>query len=234
MREHMRDESDGMRDGLLSRRIRGVALVLLLALPLTACSPFDDLMVSIFGRSMRDQASFDPYENPMPPPEGSVPFAGGNMAAGPFQVNLGQAEGVELPPPFTAGQVAGQAEVVMTLENPVAPDSASLARGEELYVRNCAPCHAESGIGAEAPLAEVHPTVAVFDVAGLTAQGYPDGYIYGIIRVGRGLMPAYGHRIGHFDRWHIVNYVRQLQGLVPEGGVGEVGEADVGEPAGEG
>jgi prenyltransferase beta subunit len=32
-----------------------------------------------------------------------------------------------------------------------------------------------------------------------------------MIRVGRGLMPSYGARITHFDRWHVVNYVRQLQ-----------------------
>jgi hypothetical protein len=32
-----------------------------------------------------------------------------------------------------------------------------------------------------------------------------------MIRVGRGLMPAYGPRITHFDRWKIVNYVRLLQ-----------------------
>jgi hypothetical protein len=38
-----------------------------------------------------------------------------------------------------------------------------------------------------------------------------DGYIYGMIRVGRGLMPPYGHQVAHFDRWNIVNYVRQLQ-----------------------
>ena len=25
-------------------------------------------------------------------------------------------------------------------------------------------------------------------------------------------MPPYGHQIPNFDRWHIVNYVRQLQG----------------------
>ena len=28
---------------------------------------------------------------------------------------------------------------------------------------------------------------------------------------GRGLMPEYGSRITHFDRWRVVNYVRQLQ-----------------------
>jgi len=31
------------------------------------------------------------------------------------------------------------------------------------------------------------------------------------VRVGRGLMPAYGHQVSHFDRWHIVNYIRLLQ-----------------------
>ena len=40
-----------------------------------------------------------------------------------------------------------------------------------------------------------------------------------MIRVGRGLMPEYGSRITHFDRWSIVNYVRELQsqaGNAPE------------------
>ena len=31
-------------------------------------------------------------------------------------------------------------------------------------------------------------------------------------------MPPYGHQIGHYDRWHVVNYVRQLQGQIPEPG----------------
>jgi hypothetical protein len=29
--------------------------------------------------------------------------------------------------------------------------------------------------------------------------------------VGRGLMPEYGSRISHFDRWNVINYVRQLE-----------------------
>jgi hypothetical protein len=46
-------------------------------------------------------------------------------------------------------------------------------------------------------------------------RDFTDGYVYGMIRVGRGLMPAYGHRISHFDRWNVVNYLRVLQGVVP-------------------
>jgi len=56
-----------------------------------------------------------------------------------------------------------------------------------------------------------------------------DGYLYGMIRVGRALMPAYGHQISHYDRWHIVNYVRQMQGVGPGSGEADGGEADGGD-----
>ena len=40
-----------------------------------------------------------------------------------------------------------------------------------------------------------------------------DGWIYGTITNGFGaLMPEYGSKISREDRWHIVNYVRLLQG----------------------
>jgi mono/diheme cytochrome c family protein len=41
--------------------------------------------------------------------------------------------------------------------------------------------------------------------------GRSDGYIYAIIRAGRGLMPSYGPRMTHLERWATVSYVRQLQ-----------------------
>src|SRR5947199_2346737 len=41
-----------------------------------------------------------------------------------------------------------------------------------------------------------------------------DGYIFGMIRNGRGLMPPY-NRIEEPDRWDIVNYLRSLQGKIP-------------------
>jgi mono/diheme cytochrome c family protein len=40
-----------------------------------------------------------------------------------------------------------------------------------------------------------------------------DGYIYAMIKQGRGIMPKYGDKIRGADRWHVVNYVRKLQGL---------------------
>ena len=193
-------------------RARFVAAALLAGL-MSACSPFDDLMVEIFGRSMRDQRSFDPYENTLLPPEGSVPFSAGNFSAGPDQVSLGQADpSAVMPPFFTATDVIIQAPVVMEMVNPVEATAESLARGERLFNRFCAPCHGTDGIGANARLAEVNPLLPAYDVAGDRAAALADGYIYGMIRMGRALMPAYGHQIPHYDRWYIVNYVRQLQG----------------------
>jgi mono/diheme cytochrome c family protein len=38
-----------------------------------------------------------------------------------------------------------------------------------------------------------------------------DGYVYGVIRAGRGLMPSYGARMSHDERWAVVTYVNSLQ-----------------------
>jgi hypothetical protein len=49
-------------------------------------------------------------------------------------------------------------------------------------------------------------------------RGRTDGYIFGMIRNGRGLMPPY-NRIEEADRWDVVNYLRALQsgGAVDKG-----------------
>lgn len=191
---------------------RGLLLLSLLA-PATACSPLDDAMVAIFGRSMRDQASFDPYENPLPAPEGSVPFAAGNLVAREGEVNIGQPEGLEdVPAPFTQVDVLNQAEAVVGLVNPVEPTSASIQRGEELFLRFCAPCHGPNAAGVTGYI--IPAGYPPFPLNTDRVREFSDGYIYGMIRVGRGLMPSYGHRISHFDRWNVVNYLRVLQGVI--------------------
>ena len=78
------------------RAVRSAALGLIAVS--AACTPLDDALVAVFGRSMRSQASFDPYENPRLPAEGSVPFSAGNYPSGPFEINVGQAEVVDSEP----------------------------------------------------------------------------------------------------------------------------------------
>jgi len=182
---------------------------------LVGCKPLDDAMVAVFGRSMRSSRSFDPYENVRPAPPGSISFSSSNFPGDPRAVNLGEpAEGADVVP-FTQMDMVpigtGNA-VVQSLVNPFAMgDTAALARGTILFNRHCAVCHGAQGIGAAATIAGKHPTVAAYNLNGPIVAGYTDQYIYGMIRVGRGLMPSYGFRIPHYDRWRIVNYVRQLQ-----------------------
>jgi mono/diheme cytochrome c family protein len=180
----------------------------------SACKPLDDTMVLIFGRSMRDQRSFDPYENTRPAPENSVAFSAGNYPSAPGVVNVGQPEGVDIPP-FTQNDlgtpgVGGTA--IQGMVNPFAANDAdALERGEELYLRFCVVCHGPDGVGANANIAALHPVLPAYNLSGPIVAAYSDQYLYAMIRVGRGLMPEYGSRISHFDRWTIVNYVRQLQ-----------------------
>lgn len=191
-------------------RLLAVALTLVSG---TACHPLDDAMVMIFGRSMRDQRSFDPYENTRPAPPNAVAFSSGTYPGAPDEWNLGEPDGTPIIPVTQADmQPIGTGNArIQALVNPITPDSASLARGKVMFERYCAVCHGYQGIGAQAPIAAKHPTVAAYNLAGPQVQGYTDQYIYGMIRVGRGLMPDYGYRVSEFDRWRIVNYVRHLE-----------------------
>ena len=194
------------------RMTRGWAALFGLLVISSACTPLDDVMAGIFGRSMRDQSSFDPYEDPLPAPEGSVSFSSGNFPARAGEVNVGQAEGLEeMPPPFTQLDVLNNAEVVVNLPNPVAPTEASLDRGEELFLRFCAPCHGPNGDGVSGYI--IPAGYPPYPLNTDRVREFSDGYIYGMIGMGRGNMPSYGHRVTHFDRWNVVNYLRVLQGV---------------------
>lgn len=194
------------------RKLIRLAVVAVALMSTSACTALDDAMVFMFGRSMRDQASFDPYENTRSPADAAVSFSSGNFAPDPNSVMYGTPTEHDYDvPDFDAAYTVRFDPMLDSLENPLTADQADPARGEELYIRVCAPCHGEAGLGAEAYLVEQWPALQVYDLAGETVQGYSDGYLYAMVRVGRGQMPQYGHQVTHFDRWHIVNYVRQLQ-----------------------
>lgn len=96
------------------------------------------------------------------------------------------------------------------IANPTAADLRSLTNGRMYYQINCAVCHGMAG-DANGGLKRVNAGYG-FAPSLLTpiATGRTDGYYYGIIRNGRGVMPNY-NRIEEADRWDVVNYVRALQ-----------------------
>ena len=97
------------------------------------------------------------------------------------------------------------------LSSPIAGTEADLARGEELFGQFCTPCHGVTGAG-DGPVVGQNriPFIPLLDVRTEITRAYSDGYIWGLITNGRGLMPAYP-RIPDMDRWYLVAHVRRLQ-----------------------
>jgi len=168
------------------RRIRFAPLLLL-----AACSWFTDF---------KQQPKVDPWESAadsIPPrgnPQGSVSIYG--SAAPGFQYDrIGSPQALT-----TMGAIA----------NPIAPDSTSVRRGRIQFQINCAVCHGPLGLG-NGPVVKYGMFPPAIGAPANPAAGYTDGYLFGVIRNGKGLMPPY-NRIEEPDRWDIVNYLRSLQG----------------------
>lgn len=140
--------------------------------------------------AMVQQPAIETFEEaPWPAPEGSVPVDGEPSH--------------------------GLLEADTALANALRATSENVARGRALFGQFCTPCHGVSGEGdgpvilSDARPRGIPPTPAL-DLHSDRAQGFSDGYLWGMITNGRGLMPSY-RRIPRDERWHIVLYVRHLQ-----------------------
>jgi mono/diheme cytochrome c family protein len=126
-------------------------------------------------------------------PQMSVPTTGSAVAG--YQVSYGAL-------PATIDSMAG-------IPNPTPAGDSSLANGRKYYQINCAVCHGDRAMG-DGPVTKYG--MPGINLATDMTKGRSDGYIFGIIRNGRGLMPPY-NRIEEMDRWDVVNYLRALQGV---------------------
>jgi mono/diheme cytochrome c family protein len=166
----------------------------LLVVGLTGCSWFTDF---------KEQPKIDPWDTPdtntapRANPQGSVPI---NGTAAPEYLYARNFQGL--------GQMAA-------LTNPVPASQESVDRGRKAYQVNCAACHGPAGAAMQsAPMFKFGIYApALVGASAPAANTLSDGYIFGIIRNGRGLMPTY-NRIEESTRWDIVNYIRALQGKV--------------------
>jgi len=180
----------------VSARIHGVRaltrmLVIAIPLTLTACEWFTDF------KRQPSIWTWEALKDTLTPsrgnPQMSVPTNG--MAVAGFQVSYGAF-------PATIDSMAA-------LRNPTAASDTSLANGRKYFQINCAVCHGERAMG-DGPATK-------FGMPGINlttdmTKARTDGYIFGMIRNGRGLMPPY-NRIEDLDRWDVVNYLRALQGV---------------------
>jgi mono/diheme cytochrome c family protein len=141
-------------------------------------------------------------------PQGSVPLYGGS-------------------PPnwlYSYTPIELTIDSMSAMVNPTPPSDESIDNGHRYYQINCAVCHGDLGAGDGAATRSGMLSLSIITE---TAAARTDGFLYGMIRNGRGIMPSY-NRIEHMDRWDLINYIRGLQGKlgrsVPTGPVGVPGE----------
>jgi mono/diheme cytochrome c family protein len=184
----------GARFSVLTFRLITVAVIAALT---ASCTTLDRAvgLVPLF-TTMRDQVAVRPFEGPVDslgrhrflPPAGSVPTTGREDSLDLFTRDLRE------------------------IPNPVTPTTETLVHGRQIYNTYCGVCHGPTG-GGDGPVAQKLLGI----VPALTtdqAKARSDGYLYAIVRHGRGAMPAYGDRIrDRTERWYVVNYVRNLQGM---------------------
>ncbi|GAC1655886.1 MAG: hypothetical protein NVS4B3_21020 [Gemmatimonadaceae bacterium] len=175
----------------VARRLARIVAVVALPLGLASCDWFTD---------MRRQPKIDPWEEGFADtltafranPQGSVPTTGTPLAG--YQVSYQPLPGV----------IDSIGRMVL---NPVSVDARSLANGRKYFQINCAVCHGVGGAGNGEATKYGMPGINLLTE---TTRNRSDGYIWGMMRNGRGLMPPY-NRIEDMDRWDVVNYLRALQ-----------------------
>lgn len=177
----------------MSRRPWAVAGALALGLGAAGCTTLDNAIGKVpWFTTMQQQVVVRPFEagalsdgaQRMPPP-GSVPVTG-------------EEDSLDI-----LTDLKG-------LKNPVAPTAASLERGQLLFDTYCIVCHGPAGHSDGTVVPKFVPPP---DITQATTVQRSDGYLYAMIKQGRGIMPKYGDKIRGVDRWNVVNYVRKLQGV---------------------
>jgi mono/diheme cytochrome c family protein len=135
---------------------------------------------------MEIQPSYQPQEEPLPLPSGSIPIEG-------------------------AAYIPGLGSPV----NPVPADQVSLKRGEQFFGIACALCHGADGKGT-GPFAAFLATSKPANLLDEDIISESDGAIFMTITSGvPGSMPSLRENLPDaHSRWDVVNYVRLLQGKI--------------------
>ena len=118
------------------------------------------------------------------------------------------------PPPGTVALGSERTWTLLesdSLVSPLASGDVDLELGGEQFQIFCSVCHGSDARG-KGPVVGPNriPDIPTLDLHSEQARAYTDGYIWGMITNGRGLMPSY-RRIPATVRWQLVAYLRALQ-----------------------
>jgi len=174
---------------VIFRRLSELACVsCLLVIPATAVTlPWD--------KDMQDQPSVKPQETQVSTNRSSVPVGGKDGY---------------LPPKDIIELVRARLEAGRTLVNPIRKSPESLARGRQMYERHCLICHGEQGRGNGPVGRQFVPQPMELNLDYVQLQ--PDGQIFYTISHGSIAMPFYRQAIAAEDRWHLVNFIKEVFG----------------------
>ncbi len=171
------------------RLLSGLVLVAcLLAIPVTGVTlPWD--------KDMQDQPSMKPQDSVIATNQSTVPVGGKDRFSPPKDI-------IEL---VQARLAAGR-----FLVNPIPKSPESLTRGREMYELHCLVCHGEQGRGDGPVGKKFVPQPMELNLDYVQLQ--PDGQLFYTISHGSLRMPAYRQAIPSEDRWHLVNFIKEMFG----------------------
>ena len=146
-------------------------------------------------KDMRDQPSYKPQDSLVETIRTAVPVGGRDRYRPPEDI-------IEL--------VQARLEAGRTLVNPIAMSPESLTRGGQMYELHCLVCHGAQGHGDGPVGRKFVPQPMELNLNYVQLQ--PDGQIFYTISHGSIAMPFYRQAIAAQDRWHLVNFIKEVFG----------------------
>ena len=174
---------------MIKKPMRNLVLVIVMAvIPGTALTlPWD--------KDMQDQPSMKPQDSLVTEPSAAISVGGRDAYPPPKDV-------IEL--------VRARLDAGRTLVNPISKSPESLARGRQMYETHCLVCHGAQGRGNGPVGRKFVPQPMELNLDYVQLQ--PDGQLFYTISHGSLAMPFYRQAIPTVDRWHLVNFIKEIFG----------------------
>ncbi len=91
------------------------------------------------------------------------------------------------------------------MENQIATNAESIARGKELFLDNCAACHGDKAKGLTADEAGLEKSTPNLPQR---LASHTDGDFFWKIQHGRGDMPSFKESLSSREIWDIINFIK--------------------------
>ncbi|MEQ1813074.1 MAG: cytochrome c [Candidatus Nitrotoga sp.] len=120
-----------------------------------------------------------------------------------------------VPVPAVAATLMPNREIAeATMKNPIPATAKSIKTGKQLFDILCTPCHGFEGRGD----GEVGNRFVLqpFDLTSDEVKARSDAFIWSQMTFGGVFMPTYANDLSPEERWHVLNYVRQVLQKLPK------------------